>query len=49
MDGDAPIARNLSNAPLQMVERNIHAAIDVSGRPLTRISDIEQERRFRAG
>jgi imidazoleglycerol phosphate dehydratase HisB len=48
MDGNAAVARDFGDALLQMVERNIHAAIDVLGRPLARISDIQQQRRIGA-
>ena len=44
MNSDASIARDFPDALLQMVERNIHTAIDVFRGPLTRISDIDQQR-----
>ncbi len=48
MDRDAPIARNLGDALLQMVQWNVHAAINMFRQPLARISDIEQQRRVGA-
>jgi hypothetical protein len=42
MDGDAAVAGDFGDALLQMVERDIHAALNMFGRPLERISDIQQ-------
>ena len=42
MDGDAAVAGDFGDALLQMVERNIHAALNMPGHPLARISDIQQ-------
>src|SRR5438445_12938926 len=42
MDGDAAVAGDFGDALLQLAERNIHAALNILGRPLVRISDIQQ-------
>jgi hypothetical protein len=48
VDRDATVARNLGNALLQVIERHIHAAVDMVTLPLARISHVEQERRIGA-
>ena len=44
MDCDGAIARNLGDAFLQMIERNVDASGDVPGGPFARIADVEDER-----
>jgi hypothetical protein len=41
MDGYAAVPGDFANALLQMVQRNIHAAVNVLDRPIARISDIQ--------
>jgi len=48
MDCNAPVTGDFANALLQVIQGNIHAAIDVLGRPLARIPDIQHQRRVHA-
>ena len=41
VDHDAPVAGNFGDALLQLIERNIHAAVNMLGRPFPWISDIQ--------
>src|SRR6185437_107700 len=44
VDGDAAVARDLSEPLLKMIERDVDAAWDVLHRPLAWIADVEDER-----